>query len=159
MHWHERFTEASREGCLWFFDTNFCSSNLCGVARNEVVGCLFWRKTRNRWKNTERITGQEDDILWVAATRIHGTVVDEFDWIGTSCVLCFADIGEVRYAVSIENDVLKDGSSTSSGSKNFRLVFFGQVDEFCIASTFEVEDTVGTPSVLIITDQCALWIG
>ena len=159
VHWHERFTEASREGCLWFLDTNFCSCDLCSVTRDEVVGCLFWRETRNRWKNTKGVAGQEDDVLRVTAAGIHGAIIDEFDWVRAARVLCFTDIGEVGHTVSIENNVLKNGSSTSGGSKNFWLVFFGQIDEFCIASTFEVEDTVGTPSVLIITDECTLWIG
>ena len=95
----------------------------------------------------------------MTAKRIHGTVIDEFNWIGATCVLRLADIGKVRHAVPIENDVLKYGPPASSGSENLRFVFFGQIDEFCIASTFEVEDPVRTPSVLVITDEGTLWIG
>ena len=40
VHRHEGFTKASRKGGLGLFDTDFCTGDLGGVARDEVVGSL-----------------------------------------------------------------------------------------------------------------------
>ena len=155
MHWHERFTKASREGRLWLLDTDFCSGNLCSITRDEVVGCLFWRETRNRWKNTKGVAGQEDDVLRVTAAGIHGTVVDEFDWIGAARVLCFADIGEVGHTVSIENNVLKNGS-LADRMEDIRLFFLTEINAFGITSPLNVKDSIISPAVFIIPNQASV---
>ena len=125
VHWHKWFTKARREGRLWLFHTDFCSCDLCGVAGNEVVGCLVRGETRNWREDTKRITGEENHILWVAAFGIRCAVIDEFDWVGPSCVLSLAGVGKVRNSMFVHNDVFKHGTELTGGAKDGWFVLFG----------------------------------
>ena len=88
----------------------------------------------------------------MTSTGIHGTVVDEFDGVGATRVLRLAYISEIGNTLVIEHDVFEHRSSTSGCAKDLRLILFGQIDEFCVATTFEIEDTVCAPAVLIVAD-------
>ena len=52
----------------------------------------------------------------------------------------------------VQSNVLKQ-SVTFDCIVDIRFGFFVQVDNFCIASAFEVEYAVVIPAVLVITDQ------
>ena len=66
---------------------------------------------------------------------------------------------EVGYAVAVEDDVFKHRSVFPRCGKNSRLVFFRQVDQLGVASSFKVEHTVGAPSMLVVADEGALGVG
>jgi hypothetical protein len=47
----------------------------------------------------------------------------------------------------------------TSGAKDGWLVFFGQINQLCIAAAFEVEHAICAPAMLIVANQAPLWIG
>ena len=79
-------------------------------------------------------------------------VLDMVDRVRYTSIFCYALVIEVDLSVFIQSNVLKK-SVTFDCIVNIRLGFFVQVDNFCIASAFEVEYAVVIPAVLVITDQ------
>src|SRR5579862_4535084 len=80
-------------------------------------------------------------------------IVDEVDRICGARILRLAVVvvvGNTR--VRIERYVLEH-TAEAQRIPDLRLVLLGELDALGIASAFEVEDTVGAPSVLVIADQ------
>lgn len=80
-------------------------------------------------------------------------IVDKVNWVRHATVL------GLRYVVvidlfrrSIDRDVLKH-STRFNCIVNVRFIFDRQVNSFGIASTFEIENSIIIPSMLIISDQ------
>ncbi len=152
MHWHERFTKARRESCLWFGDADFCSCYFSGVAWNKVVSGLRRRQSADRWKNTKCITCEENHVLRMAAFTVQCSVFYCFNWIRASSILRFAGIKEIRNTVWVNDDIFQDSPFLPCCSKNFWLILFREVDQFSIAPAFEIEYSIGTPSMFVVTD-------
>ena len=74
------------------------------------------------------------------------------DRVRYTSIFCYALVSEVDLAVFVQSNVLKQ-SVTFDCIVDIRFGFFVQVDNFCIASAFEVEYAVVIPAVLVITDQ------
>ena len=74
------------------------------------------------------------------------------DRVRYTCIFCYALIRKIDLSVCIQSYVLKKSVSLDC-IVDIRLRFFIQINDLRIASTFEVEDTIVIPSVLIITDQ------
>ena len=74
------------------------------------------------------------------------------DRIRYTSILCYALICEINLAFSIKCYVLKK-SVTFNRIVDVRLRFFVKVDNFSVASAFEVEYAVVIPAMLVITDQ------
>ena len=74
------------------------------------------------------------------------------DRIRYTSILCYALICEINLAFSIKCYVLKK-SVAFDRIVDVRLRFFVKVDNFSVASTFEVEYAVVIPAMLVITDQ------
>ena len=123
-----------------------------------MVGGLFWGEPRDGRKDAEGVAGQENDVLRVTALGVVGAVVDEFDRVGATGVLRFARVSKVGHAALIEDDVFQHRAEATGGAEDGRLVFFGEIDELGVAPSFEVEDAVGAPTVLVVTDEGALGI-
>ena len=66
---------------------------------------------------------------------------------------------EIRHTIAVKNDVFQYCTALSRRAENGGLVFLGEVDEFGVATAFKVEDAVGAPAVLVVTDEGALRIG
>ena len=79
------------------------------------------------------------------------------DWVRNTSVLGNALVCEIDLAVCINCYVLKK-SISSDCVVDIWLRILIQVDNLSIASTFEVENAVVIPAVLIITDQETLRI-
>ena len=107
----------------------------------------YWRQY------AECICGQEDYVL---SCRSCGNRANDFfnmiDRVRYTGVLCYALISEVDFSVLIQSNVLKQ-CVTFDCVVDVRFRFIIQVDNFCVASTFEVEYAVVIPAVLVITDQ------
>ena len=79
-------------------------------------------------------------------------MVDRIRYTG---VFGYALICEIDLSVCVERYVLKK-SVTFDRIVDIRFRILVQVDNLCVASTFEVEYTVVIPAVLVITDQKTL---
>ena len=88
MKWQEGFTEASREGHLWLFDTDFSTSDFSSVSRDKVIHCLFVTKLRDWRKNTESVASQENDILWMTSESRDFSAWDKIKRVGDTSVFC-----------------------------------------------------------------------
>ena len=73
------------------------------------------------------------------------------DRIRYTCILCYALVSEINFAFCIQSNVLKQ-SVTFDCIIDIWLRLFVKVDNFCIASTLEVEYAVVIPAVFVITD-------
>src|SRR5699024_1996935 len=122
----------------------------------EVVLCLLRCQCRYRRKYAECVSGQEDHVLRCRSCgyRAHD-FLNMVDRIGYTCVLCHALICEVDLSVLVKSHVLKKRVSLDR-VVDIRLGIFVQVNNLCIASAFEVEDTVVIPAVLVVTDEKSL---
>ena len=155
----ESLTEASREGSLGFNDTDFSTSDLSGVSGDEVIHSLRRGELSDRGENTVGITSQEDDVLGVSTDRGELGIWDVLKRVASSGIL--SDINVIivdSLAGSIaELNVLEDSSELDS-IEDFWFLFSGEIDGLSVASTFDVEDTIVGPAVLIITEKFSLGI-
>src|SRR5579863_5076967 len=85
-------------------------------------------------------------------------VLDEIKGISGASVLCERIVVIVRIAMLFENDILEDASE-ADGVVNLRLVFLREPDALGVASALEVEDAVGAPAVLVVTDETPVRVG
>ena len=159
MKLQECLTEASRECWSRFCDTTLCTSRLSSETREEVVLSLLWSQDWYWRKNTECISWKEDYLLssWTLWLRTLD-VLNVIDWVRNTSVLCYALISEVNLTISINCYVLKE-SVTCDCAVDVWLWFLVKIDNLCIATTFQVEDTLIIPSVLVITNELTLWLG
>ena len=73
-------------------------------------------------------------------------------------VLGLLGVVVVRRAVVVDVHVLEQRVRLD-GAEDVGLVFLGQIDGFGVASSFEVEDAVGIPPVLVVADEVACGVG
>ena len=141
---------SSRECWCRLCDSTFCTSKFCCKSGQEVVFCLFRCQNRYRRKYSECICRQED---YVFSSRCSGyrtnNLFDVIDRVRYTSILCYALVVEVDLSVFIQCYVLKKSISLDR-IVNVRLRVFVKVDNFCIASALEVEDTVVIPAMLEI---------
>ena len=88
VHGHEGLTKAGRERGLRFFHANFRTGHFGGVARDEMVSRLRGRESRDGRQHAKGIARQENDVLRVATLGVLRAIIDEFNGIGASGVLC-----------------------------------------------------------------------
>ena len=80
------------------------------------------------------------------------------DRIAYASVLCDALISEVNLAVLVNCDVLEEGVTLDS-AVDVGFVLLREVDDLCVATTFEVEDALIVPSVFVVADEQTLRVG
>src|SRR5262245_55699923 len=79
-------------------------------------------------------------------------VLYEVDWIRPTRVFRDARVGEVHGVVFIEHDILQYGAEAER-AEYVRLALGREIDCFCITATFDIEDAVVAPNVLVVADQ------
>ena len=153
MQFKECLSEASRECRCRLCDSTLCTSKFSCESRQEIVLSLSFCQDRYWRKYSESICGQEDYVLSCRCRRNRANdVFNVIDRIRYTSILCYALICEINLAFSIKCYVLKK-SVTFDRIVDVRLRFFVKVDNFSVASTFEVEYAVVIPAMLVITDQ------
>ena len=76
-----------------------------------------------------------------------------------TCVLCVHLRIEIDHAcVFVDVDVFEDRTKRAGEVEDDWLCFCVQVDHLCVATTFVVEHAIVAPAVLIVDNECALWI-
>ena len=85
-------------------------------------------------------------------------VLYESDRVGAAGVLRDTCISEIHFVAFVIEDDIFQKCSEMQRSENIRFGFFGQIDGFRIASTFDVKNTVFAPDVFVITNKPPLWI-
>ena len=156
---HERAAEAGREVGLWLGDALFGAGELGGVAVDEVVHRLLGCELGDGGEDAERVGGEEDDILGVPADGGDLCPGDEVDGVGHAGILGDGDVVVVGDAgFGVDDGVLEDGPE-ADGVPDLGLFFAGEADDLGVAAALEVEDAVGPPAVLVIADECAVFVG
>ena len=132
---------------------------LRGVTSKEMVAGLLGGELRNGREDTEGITSQHDDVTWLVVDHAWDlSIRDELDGICATSVLSNADIVIVGCSRDrVVNNVLQD-TAEANGAVDLWLLFGGKVDSLGVASTFNVEDTLIGPDVLIITNKLSSWV-
>ena len=72
--------------------------------------------------------------------------------IRNTSIFCYALICKVDFSFCIKSNVFKK-SVTFDCVVNVWFRLFIQVNNFCVATAFKVEDTVVVPAVFVITNQ------
>ena len=153
--------EAGREIGRRLDDTSLGTSDLGGVARDEVVHCLARSELGNWWQDTEGIACEENDIVGMAGHLWLMISVDVEDRVGNAAILSFGHIEVVWHelAILIEKFDILEKSIGVNGSVNIRLCFLSEVDSLCIAATLKVENAIIVPAMLVVADESSLGIG
>ena len=87
-------------------------------------------------------------------------VVDVFERIRCAGVLRERRIVEIDMAGDgVEDDVFKNGTELSRAGIDLRLGGRRKADDFCVTSSFDIEDAFIAPTVLIVADKPAGRIG
>lgn len=87
MEGNECLSKACAEGWYWFDDANLGSRNLGSIPGHEVVHSLLWREPSNRWEHSICVTGQKDDVLWMAANGWNLHIWHKFQRVAQTSVL------------------------------------------------------------------------
>src|SRR5690349_4516048 len=85
---------------------------------------------------------------------------NEFEWISRARIFGLRAVVVVGYACNrIERYVLQDGAETVGRVPNHRLRFLRKLDGLGVATAFEIEDAVRSPTGLVVADQDAVGVG
>ena len=153
MQFQECLSEASGECWCRLCDSTLCTSKFCCKARKEVVLCLLWCQNRYWRQYAESICRQENNFFCCRSGRNRANnILDVVDRVRNTSVLCYALICKVDFSFRIKSYVLEKGIAFDC-IVDVWLRLFVKVDNFCIASAFEVEYTIVIPAVLVITDK------
>ena len=129
------------------------------ITGKEVVASLLRRELANRRENTESIASEHDDVgrLLGDVARNPG-VGDVLDRVRASGVLRDTDVVVVGYAVNrVVNHILEDRAE-ADGSVDLGLLLRREVDALGVASTFDVENAIVGPNVLIVTNEFSMGV-
>jgi hypothetical protein len=121
-----------------------------------VIDGLFRSEFGDRWKYREGITSQEDDIFRVSTDSRDLSVIDELQRIRSSSVFSNRSIMEINFSAGFLKHNVLQNSSESDSTVDFRFFFLTKSHTLGIASTFNVENTLASPDVLIIADKFAI---
>lgn len=120
----ESLTITGREGQLRLGDTNLGSCNLRGVSRDEMVHGLLWVELGYGRHDSERVAGEENNVLRMATNSGNLHVSDMLKRIANTRVRCQADIVVVDDALPalflMVASVLDNGAKLD-GVENIRL--------------------------------------
>mmetsp|Transcript_2275 Transcript_2275/g.3194 ORF Transcript_2275/g.3194 Transcript_2275/m.3194 type:complete len:357 (+) Transcript_2275:743-1813(+) len=81
--------------------------------------------------------------------------------IGHTTILCLRHIKVVRNKFAVlfhEHDILEQ-CILMYCAINIRFSFFAEIDCLCVTATLKIEDSIFIPAMLIITNQCSMWVG
>src|SRR5690348_13745556 len=85
-------------------------------------------------------------------------VLNEINWICAPGVLSDACVGVIDVMILMEDDVLQDSAETQC-LKNVRLAFRCKIDRLSVTASFDVENPVVAPDMLVVTDEVTFRIG
>lgn len=156
----EGLSKAGREGGLGLLDTVLSASHLGGVTRDEVEHGLVAVQLGDGRKDTARVAGEEDNVGGHVGRQARNLGVGNvLDGVGAAGVFGESVIIVVDgTGVGVEDDVLEDGT-VADGAIDIGLLLSGEANALGVAATFNVEDTVVAPAVLIVTDQGTVGVG
>ena len=110
----------------------------------------------DRRQHAEGIGGQQNHVRRRWPQVLFAGVGNELDRVGAAGILGLAVVGEVEHAgVGIHGDVFQDRAEHLRGCVDLRLALGRKVDHLGVAATFEVEDRLIRPPVLVIADKRA----
>lgn len=155
----ERRAEASGEGRLGFFNTDFGTGHLRGITGNEVVHRLFRRQLADRRENAECVTGEKNDVLRMTALAAFLDVFDIVNRVGRTSIFGKRIVVEVNGASTrIENGVFED-SSKFDRVVDFGFTFSRKMDALCVTTAFDVDDTFVGPIMFVVADELTARFG
>ena len=116
--------------------------------------------SRDRRQNSERVAGQEHDVLRVVSRSGRNGSRDLADVVARSRVLRVSRVVEIELARrGIHHHVLKERAEGSRRIPDDGLRVAIQSNHLRVAAALEVEDAVVRPSVLVVSDQRPGFIG
>lgn len=156
----EGLGEARGEGSLGLKDSVLGASHFGGIAGDEVEHDLLAGELRDRRQHTPRVAGEQDDVARVVRGKARNlSVLDVLDGVGAASVLGQSRVIIVNdTSIRIEDDILQNGAKLHR-VEDIRLLLGGETDALGVATALDVEDTVVTPAVLVVTNQLPVGVG
>ena len=153
---HEGRAETGREGRLRLGDALLRAGDARRIAREEVIHRLLRRQPRDRRQHAEGVGRQHHDVLRRLGDARGERVGDELDGIAGARVLGVAAVIKIeRTGGRIVHHVLQDRAEALGGGIDLGLGLARELDHLGVATTFEVEQAVVGPAVLVVADQRA----
>src|SRR5690606_10105393 len=139
MQRQEYLSEAGRECCLRFADSDLCPRYLRSVSRQKMVHGLRRRKLSNRRQHAECVAGQEEDVFGSISYGYLFGVFDVRYRIGRPRILGEACVCVVYRVCSFEEAGIFKQRGMLDRGKNFRFFLCAEVYTFRVAAALEVE--------------------
>jgi len=157
MPHQKRSAKARRKGNLRLGHPHLGARYPSRIAADKMVHGVCRRQGTDRRQHAKCVTSQENDVCRVAGHARDLRASDKLYGIGTARVLRDARIREVYRMILFEYHVFEYGTE-AQGLENVGLRLGSKVDGFRIAAAFDVEDSLFTPAMLVVTDQVALGV-
>ncbi len=155
-HWHKGLTETSWESWGWLLNSLLSTCDFWSVSWVEMINGLFRGKFWNWWQHWKSITSQKNNILRVTSDGWDLGVVDELQWVTGSGILSDWCIKIINFTGNwIQCHVFKNCTELD-GVVDFWLLFSAEIYTFGITSSLNVENTLFSPNMLIITDKFSI---
>ena len=160
MLWKESLSETGRECGCWFGNSVFSSSDLGSVSTDEMIHSLIEGQFGHWWEDSIGVTSQENNVLWVTTYSRDLHILNMLKWIAASGVLGQSNIIIIYSSWCFWTNILYIfyKSSVFNRVENLWLSLFGKTNSLCIASSFNIEDSIITPDVFIVTNQGSVWV-
>ena len=125
-----------------------------------MVHHLLLRELGDGRKHPKGVAGQEDHVAGVAVNLGRDECVgDVVQRVCTPRVLRQGDVVVVDLSAPLVEDHILQHAPEADGVVNLRLLLTRQVDALGIAAALDVEDTLGRPDVLIVSDELPCRVG
>jgi len=150
--------QAEKVGCGSVTPRSVPASLAVNPDRKWYLVCSFVRFWYGR-KNTKSIGTKKNYFIGMTTfwNRFYN-ILNVVYWIWNPGVLSYRAIIEIYLAIFVNGNVFKQ-SITFNGIVNVGFSIFIEVDNFGIASAFEIKNTIIVPSVFVITDKQAFGVG
>ena len=80
-------------------------------------------------------------------------VLNEIHRVSRARIFRQTDVGKIRFARGLVENHVFQHRPKADRAVNLRLLFFGQVYAFGVASAFKIENPFRAPAVLVVADQ------
>ena len=159
MEFKEGLSEASGESGGRLGYAALCTCKFGSEAGEEVVLGLFGSEDADGRQYAESVGREEDDVLGSRTGRNGAhNLLYMVDRIGNAGVLGNGLVCEINLAVLVHGNVLEE-CITADSVVDVGFGLFVKVNDFGVASAFEVEYTFIVPAVFVIADEQTFGVG
>mmetsp|Transcript_74233 Transcript_74233/g.174227 ORF Transcript_74233/g.174227 Transcript_74233/m.174227 type:complete len:206 (+) Transcript_74233:705-1322(+) len=119
-----------------------------------MVHHLLFGELGDRWQHTEGVAGQQDHVAWVAVDLCRDQRIgDVVQGVCTPCVLREGHVVIVNFSAPLIEDHVLQHTAEANGIVDLWFLLPREVDALGVAAALDVEDTLGRPDMLIVSNE------